>query len=845
MILKMTKLGVLNVSASFLSISILLGAASLNAQTEDGRPPKSESTKTIAPKNCKKRRGRFHFQFEEAKIVDVLKQISYLTCKNFILSESLKGGSKQITIISRKPVTVDQAYSAFLSALEANNMALINAGKYNKLVERKGAVKEVLPVYEKKGDGTYGRIAQGDHISYRDAYVTLLYELKHASKEQVDPLVKNMLSRNADIQALPNGTLVLTDSAANIRRLIAILERVDIAGSSSRVHVVDVLYGEATQIQQKLDEIFKDVSIRTDAEEGKPAENVTIEKMIADERTNKLIVISSPAAFKRIREMIDILDIPSDVTSSGSQVFVYKLNNANAEEVSQTLSSLAQGSRSNSSSRNNKKGKKANTKDPAQLFEGEVKVTADKSTNSLVIVASARDYRSLTPVIENLDRRRKQVFVEATILELNISKSRSIGVDAYMPIPGLEIPGVGDITAIAANAGGQGLITSSATLASVQNAASSVTANLGGADALALGTGAVSSLENMLGWLTVVGPSIPTPFGFQIPSLGAVINALETTGHVDILSTPHLLTMDNEEAEISIGQEVPILSGFGNGGGGGALGGFGGAFGNRVEFKDVKLKFKVTPHVSNNDEVRIEIEQEVSSLGEETDFGNGIKQPSVNTRDLRTTVRIGDQRTAVIGGLIGSRKTESERRFPVLADIPVLGWLFKTWGDSEQKTNLILVLTPYIVDSEDDFKDIYERRMKERRDFVDAYFGAAHKYNPYINYKKKSGPGALIVDRVNMEMMKIENGGPGLPGEILVTPDAADANILQGLEPLNTESAKAEGIDLQDSLRHGSAEIEKTSLLNWEDISSKRVNPRDQGGAIAKDELEFYQGQDS
>ena len=310
------------------------------------------STSAPKPKPCRKRRGKFHFQFEEAKIIDVLKQISVLTCKNFIVSEGVKGKTN-LTIISRTPVTVNQAYSAFLSALEANNMALVPAGKYYKVVQRKEAAKQALPMYEKKEDGTYGEVKHGEYISYNDAHVTYMYELRYASKDQVQPLLKNLMSKTGDLQIIGQNLLIVTDSASNIRRLVSILERVDVTGAGSRIHIVQIEFAEASQISKKLTDIFDSTSVRsgnkkqsssaTGGETEGEFEEVKIDKIIPDERTNKLIILASNRAFQHIKELIDILDVPSEISSSESQVYVHPLNNADSQKMASTLSTLAQG----------------------------------------------------------------------------------------------------------------------------------------------------------------------------------------------------------------------------------------------------------------------------------------------------------------------------------------------------------------------------------------------------------------------------------------------------------------------------------------------------------------------
>lgn len=737
------------------------------AQADEGDVQLAQVQGTPPPvNNCRPRRGKLYFRFNEANILDVLKQVSQYTCKNFIVSEGIKGAKKEITIISHRPVTVNQAYAAFLSALEANNMALIPAGRFYKLVERKDAVRDALPMYEDKGT-----------LPYSDAQVTLLYELQNVSKENVQPILRNLMSKSGDIQLIGDNLMIITDSSSNVRRLVKLLDKIDVAGAAAgnRIHVVDIEYADVSQVTQKLNDIFAQANTRGGAPKPKKAaagegagdnlEDVAIEKIVADERTSKLIIIASIRAFERVKEVIEILDVPGDDLTSGSKVFVHPLNNADAQKAASTLSGVTQ----NSAKRNtNAKAKKQ--AGPAELFEGEVKVTADESTNSLVIISSPRDYRAMAKVIDQLDVKRPQVFVEAAILEVSLTQTRRFQLDTYgglpVPVPGFSDPGLGVI----ANEGGQQLITSSAQALASQELFQQLNAQTLDASNLAGVVDAASSLESLLGWLAFRGPALESDaFGFPIPSFGVVLNALQTNSNVDVLSTPHIMTTDNEAAEISVGERIPVVRGIAPAGGG-----IGGAFGGlqQVAYEDVKLKFKVTPHVNVDDDIRLEIEQEVSDLGGSVPVGNGLNQPIITNRSAKTTVVVKDQQTVILGGLISNRKSDSESKFPFLGDLPIVGWLFKQWRDEDTKTNLLLVLTPYVVRSREDFANIYERKIQERRDFVEAFFGSSAQYNPYIDYRKKTGPVAKLISDVETEMSKIENGGPGLPGEVAITPEA-------------------------------------------------------------------------
>lgn len=746
----------------------------LLAQSDERPPPGT-------PKKCTPAKGTFSFNADKENIESLLKRISQLTCKNFIVAESVKGKS-DITIISHQPVNVWQAEAAFLAALEANNMALVPAGAYWKVVERKDAVKQNLPMYDSPSQ-----------LPNTDAQVTLLHELKYADANQVQSLVRNLMTKSGDLQIVGGNLLIITDAASNIQRLTKIMEKVDVSGSSSRLHVVKVVWADAAQIAQKLQDIFKDATPRSGgsaapraraapageggapAGEGGEAEDVSIDRIIPDERTNKLIIIASQRAFESLKEVIDLLDVPSDDTSTGTRIFVHSLNNTDATKAASTLSSLAQAGAQQRQQRGTQRGNQGaqqQQQQAAELFEGEVRVTADETTNSLVIVASPRDYRALARVIDELDARRPQVFVEAAIMEVAVNKNRRVGLDAYtglpVTVPGLEGPGLG----IIANEGGKNLVVSSAQALAARSLFDRLNTNTLDATQLSAAVDASTALDSLLGVVAFQGPAVPGSeeiFGFPVPSFGVVLNALAGNANVNVLSTPHIMTTNNEQAEISVGERVPVVRGIAPiGGGQGSF--FGGL--QQVAYEDVKLKFTVTPHVNDAGEIRVVLEQEVSDLGGSVPVGNGLEQPIITNRTAKTTVVVRDQQTVVLGGLMADRQSDSESKIPILGDIPLIGWLFKNWSDQKSKTNLILVLTPYIVRTDEDFRKIYERKLRERKEFLETYYGIAADYNPYIDYSKKTGPLGKLVSRVGFELMKVENGGPGLPGDVVITPEA-------------------------------------------------------------------------
>lgn len=733
----------------------------------------------VIPQSCVIPTGKFNFSWDKAKIVDIVEQISQLTCKNFILSSGIKG-INDISIISRTKVNIDQAWQAFMAALEGNDMALVKVGEYNKIIKRTDATKSPVPVVDNRRD-----------LPNTDGIITYLYEMRNASRDNVRALIKNLLTRTGDIDA-SGDILVITDAASNIRRIMQILDKIDVPGATERIRIVSLNYRDPQETVQKLNEVF-DSKIKNKAGfsggkgGGLPglgfdlSDEFSINKIFADEAGRRIFVISSDRAFERIKDFIRLYDTQAADTAEQGQVHIYKIKYGDATKIAATLSSLTQASRN--------RGYLppvggSGSDSAADLFDGNVKITADEASRSLVIVANRRAYSAVLKILEKLDQRRVQVYIEAVIMDLAINDSNNLSVNAF----GL-VPGPGGTNFLLANPGGDSMLT---------NISKALTQ--GGAAA------AVGALAPFLSTLGFQGPmaNIPIPGGggtVPVPSVGAVIQALQSDNTVDVLSTPATMVQDNEKAELAVGERYPVAKGISTVGIGTGAGGAGFPL-QSFTYEDVKLKFIVTPHVNDDNKIRMEIDQDQSEIGQNISFPGGNNQPVIRTKSVKTTVVTADQQTIVMGGLINHVTRDTVSKIPILGDIPVIGTLFKTTIKEVVKRNLLLVLTPYIIRTEDDYVKIYERKLKEREDFQKMYFGDKIKrYDPSIDYNKKVGPLTQIVNHVDAEMVKIENGGPGLPGEEVIKPQVQTELELPTEEDVaGQERVKEEGISAPESL---------------------------------------------
>lgn len=719
-------------------------------------------------------------------IKELVELISKTTCKNFILTNKVR--SQKFEIISPSPITVREAWRAFLSALEANDFTVIQVGRYYKIIQATDGTRSPVPMYE-----------EGANVPIYDRMVTKIWKVQNAG--DINAVVNYLnIFKSGKGQIHPfaaTNTIIATDFGTSIERLERILKEIDVPGGVEQVHIVPVEFATATEIADKLTQVFEPqkaggarsapkkttrINIKKTAKRSqKKADEdegaIAVSKILADDRTNKLIIISSQRAFKQILALLKELDIPP--SGDEGQIHVIRLKHADAEELASTLSSLAQGKPTTQRTprrRATAKGKAPASRGGASaaLFQGEVKITADKATNSLVITASKADLNSVKRVINQLDVPRFQVFVEAVILEVAVKRDRTLGTGWHGGLaPTIDGQPSPIIFGNTPNQELSSLITSANPL----------------------------GLASLLGFAGAVrGPILEGTESIVqggIPAIGVVVQALQSSNDVNVVSTPHLLTMDNEEAEIQVNEKRPFPSGLSLGGLGGlasslggAAGGAAGALGNigglglgSVSFnrEDVGLTLKLKPQINDDEYVRLEIDQELSDVAGVDQVTN---QTITSKRAAKTVVVVRSQDSVVIGGLVRDRETIDESKTPLLGDLPLIGWLFKRQQKTVEKVNLLLVLTPYIIRGPDDFRKIFERKMKERKDFVDRYYGAFDsEYAAQIDWSRKLGPLASYRERMRKELLKAENEGPGMPDETVIRPDRGPKTLDLDMEP--------------------------------------------------------------
>lgn len=657
-----------------------------------------------APKNLK-----ITLDFRDAELSDVVKLMSAQTGRNFIVADSLRAG-KKITIISPNPVTQAEAYQAFLSALQMNGLTVVQSGKFYKIVELSTGAKEAIST-------TYGDTS----VPKSDALVTHVATLKYVDVTQIKPVLDQLKTNNGSIiDYAASNSLIITDTGNSVNRMLSFIKKMDNDSSDGeKIWVYQVQYASVTDLEKLLTQVFQiqRTNNRNNNNNNRAVDSgseLRVSQVVADERTNKLIVVADERSYEKMKRLILKLDI---ATPDSGKINVVHLQNSEAKEIYTALNQII----SDMSSKNGNNRNNAPQNNSQRTLQGEdISVVSSESTNDLIVVASPRDFLAIKNVIKELDRPRRQVFVEAIILEVSLERTRSLGIAMH----GGNMFETGS---------GNGYFAGRTELNSLQSLSPA---------AMFLGSGSTPGFL-----MALAGPALEIA-GVSIPSIGAVVNALQTNTDVNVLSTPTILTLDNQEAKISVGERIPYVTSTGsnyssllNGLTGGdsstaALGSLLSGYGTSIERVDVALTLTIKPQINEGGTVRLDIEEEIEEV---KPGGSDLGGPSTRRRNLKTVVVVPDQQTVVLGGLVRDSESQSVSKVPLLGDIPVLGYLFRSTETTIQKQNLLLMLTPYIIDSSADLDKISKRKQAEHDEFV-AFFGRKDmSYVRSVDYDKKHG----------------------------------------------------------------------------------------------------------
>jgi general secretion pathway protein D len=515
-----------------------------------------------------------------------------------------------------------------------------------------GSVIKIIPSVKARSENI--RTFQSELAEHpEDKIVTQLIPLKHTTPEEIKKVLAPLVSKTSVVIAhTQSGMLIVTETLSNIHRLMSIIDAIDVAYTGEEIVMLTLEHASTKDVGSVLTAIFQ----KGGAAQKGAREQSSI-KIVPYERLNALVIVATPSDLARVDRLVKLLDEEMEQDSGNFHVFY--LQNANAAEMTKVLNFLP-----GQQTEKDAKGK-------APAISKDVKIMADEETNALIINASRNEFTILEGVIKKLDIPRRMVYLEALIMEVNTTKKFEVGVEWAM----------------------------------------------GGTFSDDTGTGAAGFSDSGFSLLSNMGessPPISNPSGFTFgllkqgiqiggvtfPNIGAVLKAYKNDSDINIISTPQILTTDNKKAEISVGENVPYITSRNT------------TEGNQdytnYEYRDVSTKLTITPHINQADTLRLEIATEVIKLKSNVD-----NTPTTFKRTADTTVIVKNNETVVIGGIIGQDSTESNTRVPLLGDIPLLGWLFRTDSTLKTQTNMFIFITPRIIRNPGDLATVTMKKENQ------------------------------------------------------------------------------------------------------------------------------------
>ena len=631
-----------------------------------------------------------------------IKFISDLTKKNFVVDDKVRG---KVTIISPGKITVGEAYRVFESVLEVYGFSAVPSKDIIKIVPSPDARTKSIKTRLEEEAGDAG-----------DSVITQIIPLRYADPEEIKRLFTPLISRNSVILSYgPTNTLIITDVYSNIKRLLNILKAIDITGVGQQIATIPVEYADAS----KLVTILKSIFTTTAKGKNDASKNITF---VADERTNVIIVLAGEGDVDNIRNLVKILD--KKTPRAQSRIHVYYLKNASAEDLAKVLMDIPQKTET----------KSTEGKPTAPVVSDKVRITADKATNSLIIMADMEDYVTLEDIIKKIDIPRSMVYIEALIMEVSLEKDFRLGTEWLIGQQG-SYQGNDLLLGGGFSGGATGGDAGYSTIGSTVNP-------LTGSSVTLLPPGFSFGL---------FGEAIDIA-GIQFPSIGAIIQAYKKDQDVHILSTPQILTTDNQEAKIYVGQNVPFQTTA-------SASTTGTELYNSYEYRDVGKTLTITPQISQDRMVRLQLALEMTDLQSATD-----NRPTTLKRTVETTVLAKDGQTVVLGGLIDDKTGLTTYRVPCLGEIPIIGTIFRSKARNKSRSNLYIFLTPRVLQDPKETQTISDTKRDEieklQEDFIKLY-DKKHKPEPEaatIDNKKLTDEKQAPASKSSNEIEK--NDGP-------------------------------------------------------------------------------------
>jgi general secretion pathway protein D len=638
------------------------------------------------------------FNFPDADILDIAKTLGRLTGKNFILDKDVKG---RVSIISNSPITVSDAWRAFLTSLDMNGLALVPTGKYLRIMRQNDAKGKNIRLYSNaKAPNT-------------DALVTKIFKIKYISAKELENVIRTYANMGARIYGFEQtNTIIITDTGSVIDKVAKMIQFLDVEGFDAGIEVISVKYASAVEIQKLIDSLLPGTQAAFPGRPGFPSggtggggrsnfaarktkEGGLINNIIADERTNTLIVHANPKGVIQVRELIARLDRKVPPPPGGGKVHVVYLQFADSEEMAKTLNTFSQSAKSSPSTGFGSGGGMGIGINPIEtnLFEGQIKVSADKTTNSLVITASPADFGTIQRVINKLDIPRDQIYVEVIIMEMSMQRNSDYTANVLLP-GGTVVAPTSDLYKLLTNP------------TDVPN-------------------GLVLQFQSEAG-RSITIPTGGTSTSIKVPNLAALIKAIQTYSAGNVLATPQLMTLDNTEATFDSTDKIPVPQ-INNAGLGIQT--------VSVTQQSVPLTIKIKPQLNKiSNFIKLEIKAKVSDVVNRA-LPKAVQDQAFSTieRSADTSVMVADGDTVVLGGLIRDKSSEVINKVPLLGDIPILGWLFKSRSATIEKSNLMLFITPKIMRQPEHVRMVLDKKLKERDEFVERAFGGEDQHREARN----------------------------------------------------------------------------------------------------------------
>ncbi|MBL6812599.1 MAG: type II secretion system secretin GspD [Luminiphilus sp.] len=588
---------------------------------------------------------------KDTDIQEFIKFVADVTGTTMVVDPNVKG---KVMVISSKPVSQAELYDLFLSILDVQGYTAVRSGQVIRIVPSKDARSSPVPIMEDQA-------AVGN-----DEYVTQVIRLDNISAAKLIPVLRPLVPQQAHMAAYaPSNAIIISDIRSNIGRIVDIIERMD-RSAVQTTEIIRLKYGVAEDVVSMLNTLEK-------SRQGEGAEADKEAVLVADKRTNSVVVTADEMSVDRIRKLVAYLDTPLE--QSGNVRVIY-LEYADATEIAEVLTRVMQNiSRLEEGGSNKRAG------------NGESTIEADEGTNSLIITADTDEMAALEAVIARLDIRRAQVLIEAIIVEVTVLEGQELGLQWLF-------------------ANDSGVYGSNIT---TNEARRNSLSQLGGALVPDDGSENIGTREVAASLATIPGTTLGWGVVDESLTMTVILNALESQGNTNILSTPSLLTLDNEEAFITVGQQVPFVTGSytNTGVGNGASNPF-----QTIERQSVGVTLKVTPQINEGDAVVMDITQEVSSLSPALIASDII----TNERKIETMVLANDGNIVVLGGLVEDKVTDTSEGVPGLSRIPLLGRLFRSDSVEVTKQNLLVFIRPTIIRNDEDLSGATAEKYRFIRD---------------------------------------------------------------------------------------------------------------------------------